>query len=164
MRIALTATIILLFSSISACSGGMVEPDISISDQWVRAAGMMDMAEYSGMNEDVNGETGDMPVNTAGYMRIENKGSQPDRLLRAESDIAEAVELHFSEMVDDVMKMRQVESIEVPPNSAVELKPGGYHIMFIGLMDTLDPGDNVEINLVFENFGELKVLAEVKAP
>ena len=61
MRIALTATIILLFSSISACSGGMVEPDISISDQWVRAAGMMDMAEYSGMNDPL-WDLGDLSV------------------------------------------------------------------------------------------------------
>ena len=72
------------------------------------------------------------------------------------------VELKIS--VDDVMKMRQVEFIEVPPGGSVELKPGGYHIMFIGLNTLLEQGDEVEITLVFENFGELPVLAGVKAP
>jgi hypothetical protein len=109
-------------------------------------------------------ESDSMAANTAGYMLIENNGDQSDELLRAESDIAEAVELHQSEMVDDVMKMRQVESIEVPSNGVVELKPGGYHIMFIGLRDPLDSGDKVEITLIFENFGELPVLAEVRSP
>lgn len=166
MRIELISAVLMIILLNSACSGGTSEASINISDPWVRASGMVEMSGESGMetDADIHDQVGGMPVNTAGYMLVENVGDQPEKLLRVESDIAEAVELHLSEMADDVMKMRQVEFIEVPPNSKVELKPGGYHIMFIGLNDSLDVGDRVELKLIFENSGELAVLAEVRAP
>jgi len=166
MRIGLISAVLMIILLNSACLGGTPEQSLTVSDPWVRASGMVEMSGESGMEAgaDMHDQAGGLPVNTAGYLLVENVGDQPDRLLRVESDIAEAVELHISEIEDDVMKMRQVEFIEVPPNSQVELKPGGYHIMFIGLNKSLDMGDRVEMRLIFEIYGELAVLAEVRAP
>ncbi|MCK5427980.1 MAG: copper chaperone PCu(A)C, partial [Anaerolineales bacterium] len=102
--------------------------------------------------------------NSAAYMTIANKGRQADRLVTVKSDAAQAVEIHISEMVDDVMTMHQVDGVDVPAGGQVELKPGGLHIMLIGLSRDLKAGDQVSLSLGFEKSGEIKVEAEVRAP
>jgi len=147
-----------------ACSSDTIGRNINVSDVWIRAASMTDMAPESGMYEEIQEEAGFMSLNTAGYMLVENKGDQPDTLLRVESGISQAGEMHVSDMVGDVMKMSQVEFIQMPACSQVELKPESYHIMFIVLKNTIEAGDKVEFTLVFEKFGELSILAEVRSP
>jgi copper(I)-binding protein len=66
-------------------------------------------------------------------------------------------------MDGDVMKMRQVEAIEVPAGKSVELKPGGLHIMFIGLKAPLKAGDKFPLKLKFEKAGEVTVQVNVEA-
>jgi hypothetical protein len=95
---------------------------------------------------------------------LQNNGSTADRLVGAESDVAEAVELHISEMKGEVMTMRPIEYVEVPANGQAELKPGGMHIMLIGLKRDLKAGEKVALTLVFENGGRIDVEAEVRAP
>ncbi|MEN3034418.1 MAG: copper chaperone PCu(A)C [Aquificaceae bacterium] len=95
---------------------------------------------------------------TAAYMLIENKSSQPDKLLQASSPVAGTTELH--ETVDG--KMRKIQSIEVPANSKVELKPGGLHVMLIDLKNPIKEGDKVDLTLKFEKAGEVKLQLPVK--
>ncbi|SRR6266446_1769621 len=88
---------------------------------------------------------------TAAYMVIENHGDADIYLRSASTEVAEVIELHKMELADGMMKMRRVDSINIPGGSAVELKPGGYHLMVIGLNRTLTKGDKVSITLQFSN-------------
>lgn len=98
---------------------------------------------------------------SAVYMIIENRGDQPDRLLHAHCDVAGTVELHESKMEGGVMKMRPVDGIDIPAHSTVELKPGGLHVMLIGLTRDLNAGDTIEVELHFEHAGHVAVEATV---
>jgi copper(I)-binding protein len=60
--------------------------------------------------------------------------------------------------------MRPIDYVEVPANGEAELKPGGMHIMLIGLKRDLKAGEKIPLVLVFENAGEIDVQAEVRAP
>ena len=91
-------------------------------------------------------------------------GSRPDRLIGASAAMAERVELHSMSMDGDVMRMRQVEDIEVPAGQRVELKPGGLHLMLMGLKQALPAGTRLPLKLRFERAGELTVEMSVRAP
>lgn len=148
-------TIILLI--LSACAKGAAGSSIKIQDAWVRAASVM-----SDQNQGQMGHMGGSM--SAAYMRISNSGSEPDRLRKASSDVANSVEIHVSEMKDGVMTMHPVESVEVPAKGQVELKPGGLHIMLIGITRDLAAGEKVKLSLDFEKAGEIQIEAEVRAP
>ena len=141
-----------------ACSGSP-GPRIEIQDPWVRAAAAMGTGEGDEMAG--HQQSGS---NSAAYMVIKNTGDEADRMLSVDSDIANAVELHISEMKDDIMTMHQVDGIEVPANSEAELKPGELHVMLIGLKSELNPGDIVKLTLNFEVSGAMSVDAEVRMP
>ncbi|MEO5735225.1 MAG: copper chaperone PCu(A)C [Rubrivivax sp.] len=83
-------------------------------------------------------------------------GTSADRLVAASSPVAKAVELHTMEMDGSVMRMRQVQGIDVPAGATVALKPGGNHLMFMGLKQPLKAGDKVPLTLRFENAGEVQ--------
>jgi copper(I)-binding protein len=137
---------------IGAC-GSDPTSSIVVKDAWTRSAGMMGAQEGEGAGG-----------NGTAYMLIVNSGNLGDKLLRVDSEIAGAVELHKSEMKDGIMRMNPVDYIEIPANGQIELKPGGLHIMLIGLERELKEGDTVMLNLVFERYGDLSVSAEVRAP
>lgn len=99
----------------------------------------------------------------AGYLKLENAGKNADRLLSASADVSKTVELHSMSMDGDVMRMREVGSIDLPADRAVELKPGGLHIMFIGLKAPLKVGDTFPLKLRFEKAGETTVTVNVEA-
>ena len=82
---------------------------------------------------------------TAAYMIIENRSAADIYLLSAITDAASAVELHKVEMDGGMMKMRRVPRIAVPAGGSTELKPGGYHLMVIGLKKALKDGDKVRV-------------------
>jgi periplasmic copper chaperone A len=86
-----------------------------------------------------------------------------DRLLGGSTPVAERFELHTMAMKGDVMEMRQVEAIELPAGQKVEFKPGGLHVMFIGLAKPLAPGSKVPVTLKFEKAGEVKTEFVVSA-
>jgi len=100
--------------------------------------------------------------NSAAFMTIHNAGSA-DRLIATSGDVAERVELHTHMMEGDIMKMRQVEAVEVPANAMAELQPGGFHIMLIGLKAPLKEGDRFPLTLTFEDAGEITVEVAVEA-
>lgn len=98
----------------------------------------------------------------AGYLKLANQGAAADRLLSASSPAAAAVEMHSMAMEGDVMKMRQVDAIELPAGATVELKPGGYHLMLTGLKGPLKAGDKLPLTLKFAKAGEVVVTVNVE--
>ncbi|RPJ25748.1 MAG: copper chaperone PCu(A)C [Chloroflexi bacterium] len=100
--------------------------------------------------------------NGAIYFVIRNQARQADELTGVSSEIAEAVEMHESVMNGDVMQMHQLESVPLPPYSEITFKPGGLHIMLIGLKKNLKIGDEIEVTLHFKNFEEINILVPVR--
>jgi copper(I)-binding protein len=94
------------------------------------------------------------------FLRITG-GSVADRLLTVSAGVAREVELHTMEMQGNVMRMRQIDAIDVPAGKTVDLKPGGQHVMFVGLTQTLKAGDHFPLTLRFAKAGELKVDVQV---
>lgn len=93
-----------------------------------------------------------------GYLKITNTGTVPDRLIGGSSDIAGRFEVHEMSMDNGVMKMRMLQhGLEIKPGQTVELKPGGYHVMFMGLKQQLKKGDHFKSTLVFEKAGKVDV-------
>ena len=144
---------------LTACGGQ--QEGIVVDDPWVRPSPMI-------------------AGNGAGYMVIENHTDSDDALVGAEADFADTVEIHetFSVEPDDMegmgdegaaedipemMGMRPVKTIAVPAGGEAALQPGGYHIMFIGVNEELEPGATVSVTLVFESGMRLDVEAEVRA-
>ncbi|QWE01042.1 copper chaperone PCu(A)C [Polynucleobacter sp. JS-Mosq-20-D10] len=97
-----------------------------------------------------------------GFMKIENKGGV-DLLVSASSPVAGEVQLHEMAMEGNVMKMRQVKDIPVPAGGAVELKPGGMHLMFMNIKAPLTAGETVPVKLKFAKAGEVEVKMPVNA-
>jgi len=97
-----------------------------------------------------------------GFMKIENKGAA-DQLISASSPAAGEVQLHEMAMDGNVMKMRQVKDIAVPAGGAVELKPGGLHLMFMNIKAPLAAGETVPVKLKFAKAGEVEVKMPVNA-
>lgn len=117
---------------------------VSLFDAWARpaAAGMP------------NGAVFGLLVNLSG---------EADTLISATTPVASAVEFHQTTMGDgDVMQMRPVEGgLAVPSNNYLQLQPGGYHIMLIGLQQPLETGSSFELTLTFEHAGEAVVTVAV---
>ena len=99
--------------------------------------------------------------NGAAYLRIVNVGEIKDRLMMIKGGVAKRIEIHTHLMDNGVMRMRQVDGIDLPVGGTVEMKPGGYHIMLIGLYKPLKVGDFFPLTLVFEKAGEYIIQVEV---
>ena len=115
---------------LSACGAG---EKIEAHDAWARAA--------------VQGE------NSAIYLLLHNHTAEDDELLSASTDAAGIVELHESRMVagTDMMEMVPQASVPLPADGEVEFKPGGLHIMLIGLTRDLKVGDEISLTLTFKS-------------
>jgi len=101
--------------------------------------------------------------NGAAYMTITNRGETDDTLLAAAADVSSAVELHTMSMTDGVMRMRQLEGgVPLPAGETVKLEPGGLHVMFIGLKQTLTAGESVPVTLTFEQAGTLEIEVNIE--
>lgn len=99
-----------------------------------------------------------------GYFKITNNGTSVDRFVGAKSDAADHVEIHEMSMSDGVMKMRPLpDGLEIKPGQTVELKSGGYHLMFMDLKRPLRQGDSLKATLQFEKAGSLEVNFNVNA-
>lgn len=117
--------------------------DIAVESPWTRAAGAN--------------------ANGAGFMALRNTGTLPDRLVSAASPAARVVELHTHIRDGDVMRMRPVADIPVPPGQTVRLQPGGLHVMLIGLTRPMERGERIPVTLRFERGGEVTVMLDVQA-
>lgn len=92
-----------------------------------------------------------------GYVKITNTGTAPDRLVGGTLPDAGAVEVHEMSMADNVMKMRRLDGLEIKPGASLELKPGGYHLMFMDLKQGLTAGQTLKGTLVFEKAGSVEI-------
>lgn len=108
-------------------------------------------------------ETAPGQVNGGGFLTITNNADQADRLVSASSPAAPTVQLHTMNMDGGIMRMRELpDGLAVPAKGVVELKPGGLHIMFIGLKAPFKPGQTVKLTLRFEKAGAVNVSLPVK--
>lgn len=123
----IAAAALLAVTSVSALA------QVAVSDAWVRATVAKQAA-------------------TGAFMRI--TAQQDARLVDVQSPIAKTVELHEMSMENNVMKMRPISGIVLPAGQAVELKPGGYHVMLMGLAQPVSEGDTVPLTLVVETAGK----------
>lgn len=99
-----------------------------------------------------------------GYMTVVNTGSTPDRLLAVAADVSQKVELHEMSMEGGVMKMHAVDGgLVVPAGGKLELGPGGYHVMFIGLAAPFEAGKSFKGTLTFEKAGKVGVEFQVES-
>jgi periplasmic copper chaperone A len=98
------------------------------------------------------------------YMTIKNTGSRPDRLLKVEAPVAASASLHESKDVGGIAKMKPRESMAIPANGELALKPLGLHVMLMGLNKQLTEFDQFPITLVFERAGKVEADVEVTAP
>jgi len=135
------------------CSSNGGTAEVAITDAWARPSSAMASAG-------------------AAYMTIQNNGTATDALVGAGSPAATTVEVHETVVMGSpapgasgdggMMGMQPVERLEIPAGGSVQLKPGSYHIMLIGLKQDLKAGDTIEITLTFEKAGELSVSVPVK--
>jgi hypothetical protein len=118
---------------------------VTVSGAWVRGT--------------VQGQTA-----TGAYMLL--RSADGATLVGADSPAAGIVEIHEMRMEGNTMRMRGVEKLELPPGQAVELKPGGYHVMLMDLKAPLRKGDTVPIKLKVRSKSgqtqEIDVKAEVR--
>lgn len=98
------------------------------------------------------------------YFVVRNNTTQADRLLGISTEIAQTAELHATTIENNVAKMGLVAGIDIPANGAMELKPGGYHVMLLNLTRSLTVGEKIPLKLQFEQAGEFIVEAEVRQP
>ncbi len=101
-------------------------------------------------------------VNSAAFMMLKNDSSEDRLLVSAHSNISKAVELHTHKKEGGMMRMRRVDSIAIKAGSKTVLQPGGLHIMFIGLKHGLKAGEEVELQLVFDNGSKIELKVPVK--
>ena len=96
---------------------------------------------------------------TAAYFTLENDSAQPMTLKTVTTPVAQKTEIHTTVSKDGMMRMQEVDQLEVPANGSVDLKPGGYHIMLMGLDEPIKEGAFVPITLTFDNEEQLKIHA-----
>lgn len=130
-------------AALPAAAHDYTHGELRIGHPWTRAAGAN--------------------ANGAGFMTIRNAGTQPDRLLSASTPVARVVELHTHIREGEVMRMRPVTDIPLPAGETVRLRPGGLHVMLIGLNEPLRQGAEVPLTLRFERAGEVRVMLAVEA-
>ncbi|PKB19824.1 copper chaperone PCu(A)C [Janthinobacterium sp. 64] len=130
-----TALTVLSFSAIAQTS-------VQISDPWVRATVPQQKA-------------------TGAFMQI--TAPKAMRLLEVRSPVAGVAEIHEMSMTDNMMRMRQVKEISLPAGKAVELKPGGYHVMLLDLKGQVKAGDKIPLTLVVEGEDKRRETIEVTA-
>jgi len=100
----------------------------------------------------------------AGYMKIRNTGTTPDRLVSASTPIAGTIGIHEMTMDNGVMKMRPVTGgLEIEPGATVELKPSSFHLMIMNVKQPINKGKPFAATLTFEKAGPVDIEFSVEA-
>jgi copper(I)-binding protein len=120
---------------------------IRIDNAWARRAAMAPGGPGAGA----------AAANGAVYATISNRGEAADAVVSAASDAARVVELHETKNEGGVMSMRPITKMSVPAGGRLELKPGSYHVMLLGLTRDLKPGDRIKVTLTFERAGAMTI-------
>lgn len=90
------------------------------------------------------------------YMEITARNAA--RLVAVRSPISPRVEIHWMKMDGGVMRMREVQTLDLPKKSKVSLEPGGYHLMLLNLRKPIKVGDKIPLSLIVETKGKREVL------
>ena len=152
-RTRLTLLVVASVALLAACSSAAAPPPatISVTDAWARSSSAMASA-------------------AAAYATITNAGTTADALVGASSPAAATVEVHETVAMGSpaassggMMGMRPVARVEIPAGGSLQLKPGSYHVMLIGLARDLVVGDTIDLILTFEKAGPITVKAQVRA-
>ncbi len=101
--------------------------------------------------------------NSAAFMTFDNKGAA-DKLISVTGSVAKEIQIHSMITEAGVMKMREIKSLDIPANGKAELKPGGFHVMLIGIPDGLKEGTTFPLKLRFEKAGEVTVQVTAEKP
>ncbi|HLO77190.1 MAG TPA: copper chaperone PCu(A)C, partial [Magnetospirillum sp.] len=96
------------------------------------------------------------------FVTLTNAGATADRLVAAGVGIARTAELHTHVVQGDIMRMVQVDGIDLPAGQSVTMAPGGYHIMLIGLNEPLKEGASFPLDLTFAQAGKVTVSVDVR--
>ena len=100
----------------------------------------------------------------AAFMVIRNDAKADDTLVSAVSPSAKIVQIHEMTMVGGIMRMREVQGgLKVPASGTVSLRPGGYHIMLIGVVRPMQKGQSFSLSLHFKNAGDVSVSVPVRS-
>lgn len=143
------ASLFVAFAAVSIFSANAAQPakrdGIAIEQAWTRAT------------------PPNAPV-AGGFLTIRNGGGRADRLMSVTSPDANSVEIHQMTMEDGVMRMRKLaDGLPIDAKSVVMLKPGGYHLMFIGPKRPIVEGGTVTATLRFEKAGAREVRFDVRS-
>lgn len=129
-------------ASILALAMAPLFAQVTVEDAWVR---------------------GTVPQQRATGAFMVLKAETDSRLVAAESPVAGVVEIHEMVMENDVMKMREIPGLDLPAGHAMELKPGGYHVMLMELSEQMVGGTRVPLTLIFENSAGERFTQEIEA-
>jgi len=99
----------------------------------------------------------------AAYMTLTNRGQVTDHLVSVSTPIADRAELHEEMMSGGVMSMKPVTDLTLRPGATVQIDPGHYHVMLIGLTTPLVAGESFSLSLTFEKAGAIVVTVPVTA-
>jgi len=100
-------------------------------------------------------------MHTAAYVTVSNTTNAPDILLNVTSNTVNSLSVHQTKNVDGMMKMLSVDNLEIPAKGKIELRPGGYHIMLMGLESPLAENQKIKMTFEFKNAGKIDVLFPV---
>jgi copper(I)-binding protein len=100
---------------------------------------------------------------TAAFMSVTNNGNKSCNMMAVETDVTERAELHTHLHESGMMRMRQVEMVEIPVGETVEFKPGSLHVMMFGLKRDLLEGEKVTLSVDFSNCDDIVVDAKVRS-
>ena len=138
---AVPALVLILWAG-GSLAGDFKAGAITVTDPWARATAS-------------RAKTG------AAYLTLRNSGADPDRLIAVKSGVSRKTGLHQSLVESGIMKMQGVRAIDVPAKGQTMLKPGGFHVMFMGLKAPLKEGASFPLSLVFDKAGEITVTVRV---
>ncbi len=128
-----------------ALAADAATPTLTIAKPWTRAT------------------PANAPV-AGGYMTITNTGGEPERLTGGDFGIAGKIEVHEMAMNNGIMTMRPLQNgLEIKPGASIELKPGSYHLMLMGLKGQLKQGETLKGTLTFEKAGKVPVELSVES-
>ena len=99
--------------------------------------------------------------NGAAFLTVTNRGKTGDTLVGVTADVARRVELHTHKMDGNIMRMRQIQNVPIAAGATVMLKPGGHHVMLMGLTRKLAEGESFPLTLVFEKAGKMQVSVKI---
>jgi len=139
-RILVTLSIILFSNVIHAHSSK--NENIAFTDPWIRLLPPTVM-------------------HTAAYVTINNSSNKPDTLLSVTSPVISSLSVHQTKNVDGMMKMLSADNLQIPAKGKIDLAPGGYHIMLMGLQNSLVENQEITMTFEFENAGEIEVVFPV---